>query len=560
MEHSTVPNAICELWKRFNKCKGTCDDGAINDLRMEGSAIRNLNTGNFSRKIAVHSIATTRDLADVQGVLNRTDILESILGSDWFAPFRIMFGFADIAKSIGCVGNDLFDNEQNDCIVGLRSQLGGLTGSHVTRVINQMHMGAQENQDVIVAVRSLLNTPPNSDKFSNYGYQPRPAGYGYSLNIAECIEEAQARVFSIDQLSKINIEVSQSPVSGSSNQNIRITGEGPPNISTLLLLLEIDINHTIYGRKQGSSAVFDVDMPFNSFGNKGITMVGYDFNNRKLVYGKSTVTIQPLSSIIAIHIDPAEVYVQKDKSTPLRIIGTDVNNKAYDLTNLAGVDFQFDNNYARRDGGGVFGVNLGSDTLKVSFNGKSSEKIPINVLDCRNVATIPIELLSFTGKAHKGRNQLNWQTATEQNNKGFHIERSSDGQSWQSIGWVSGKGNSSSIVVYELFDESPLNISYYRLRQVDFDEKPTISKAITLVQWSDNEIIIYPNPSSDALNITTSEALIGKEYTVTNTLGVSVLSGVIKDKSMALSIKNMPNGVYFLHILGTTTATKFIKE
>ena len=72
--------------------------------------------------------------------------------------------------------------------------------------------------------------------------------------------------------------------------------------------------------------------------------------------------------------------------------------------------------------------------------------------------------------------------------------------------------------------------------------------------------IVYPNPASDKLNMSISPELIGKEYSVINALGVSVLSSTIWGNPTALSLEDMPRGFYFLHIVGTSGATKFVKE
>jgi hypothetical protein len=51
-------------------------------------------------------------------------------------------------------------------------------------------------------------------------------------------------------------------------------------------------------------------------------------------------------------------------------------------------------------------------------------------------AAFPIELSSFSGKKIGNSNQLSWKTATENQNRGFHIERSIDGIDFQKIGFV----------------------------------------------------------------------------------------------------------------------------
>ena len=58
---------------------------------------------------------------------------------------------------------------------------------------------------------------------------------------------------------------------------------------------------------------------------------------------------------------------------------------------------------------------------------------------------LPIELLSFDGKIKDGTSYLTWKTASEINNDYFEIEKSTDGINFESIGKVTGAGNSTSV-------------------------------------------------------------------------------------------------------------------
>lgn len=95
---------------------------------------------------------------------------------------------------------------------------------------------------------------------------------------------------------------------------------------------------------------------------------------------------------------------------------------------------------------------------------------------------LPIELVYFS--AELGNNasvQLDWATASEVNNSYFEVERSTNGKEFTSINNQSGAGNSSSLRNYSFTDEAPLSgVSYYRLKQVDFDGKFTYSNLITV--------------------------------------------------------------------------------
>ncbi|MFO7978938.1 MAG: hypothetical protein R6U64_09780 [Bacteroidales bacterium] len=83
---------------------------------------------------------------------------------------------------------------------------------------------------------------------------------------------------------------------------------------------------------------------------------------------------------------------------------------------------------------------------------------------------LPIKLLAFTSRVEKDQVILQWTTATETNNDYFTVGRSHDMHAWEVIGTVSGAGNSNQPLSYQLADRMPYEgISYYRLKQTDFD-------------------------------------------------------------------------------------------
>jgi hypothetical protein len=72
------------------------------------------------------------------------------------------------------------------------------------------------------------------------------------------------------------------------------------------------------------------------------------------------------------------------------------------------------------------------------------------------------------------------------------------------VGRVKGAGNSNAILNYSLTDEQPLQgISYYRLKQVDFNGAYTYSDVQVVNRptlWQ-NEVVVSPNPVTDAANL-----------------------------------------------------------
>ena len=94
---------------------------------------------------------------------------------------------------------------------------------------------------------------------------------------------------------------------------------------------------------------------------------------------------------------------------------------------------------------------------------------------------LPIELVKFTGEPYGEFNLLKWLTATETNNNYFLLERSNDAVNFDEVGTLDGAGNSTSYINYSMLDKKPYNgITYYRLKQVDYDGKSTTSQIIAV--------------------------------------------------------------------------------
>jgi hypothetical protein len=109
-----------------------------------------------------------------------------------------------------------------------------------------------------------------------------------------------------------------------------------------------------------------------------------------------------------------------------------------------------------------------------------------------NTGALPVELLSFTATPKNQEVVLKWATASEVNNDYFTIERSSNAIHFYDLANIQGAGNSNIEMKYQTIDNNALKgISYYRLRQTDFDGS---------ISYSDIETVNIN--SSDELRIT----------------------------------------------------------
>jgi V8-like Glu-specific endopeptidase len=126
---------------------------------------------------------------------------------------------------------------------------------------------------------------------------------------------------------------------------------------------------------------------------------------------------------------------------------------------------------------------------------------------------IPVELSSFNAVVSEGNVVLNWTTATETNNKGFEVQRSSSGE-FSTIAFVQGNGTSTQQHSYTFSDGDVADGKYsYRLKQVDFSGSSEYSKVVEIDVKIPVEFGLaqnYPNPFNPSTKINFSLAVDSK--------------------------------------------------
>ena len=157
-------------------------------------------------------------------------------------------------------------------------------------------------------------------------------------------------------------------------------------------------------------------------------------------------------------------------------------------------------------------VDQTNNTAISNFNGQTlASNLQMtfrNQLTNTAVATLPEDLLSLSGYKNGSKNVLNWTVAGEMNNRGFDLQRSTDGTNYSSIGFVNSiapGGFSNSELSYTFDDGSPVGkIQYYRLRQEDIAGRSKLSNIVLITGDKPTSLAIgglFPNPARSIINV-----------------------------------------------------------
>ncbi len=171
-----------------------------------------------------------------------------------------------------------------------------------------------------------------------------------------------------------------------------------------------------------------------------------------------------------------------------------------------------------------------------------------------DISLLPVELVKFEASLNQTSVYLNWSTTSEKDNSGFEILHSTDGKTWQKIGFKPSKsinGNSNIPLDYSFSHIQPLSgINYYQLKQIDLDGKLSFSH-ITQVHLNTQSSLIevYPNPATSQIRF---ENLPEKNILViTNSMGSIVKTLENTTNHTFISTTDLSKGTYTISVLNS---------
>ncbi len=187
-------------------------------------------------------------------------------------------------------------------------------------------------------------------------------------------------------------------------------------------------------------------------------------------------------------------------------------------------------------------------------------------------AVLAVSLSNFTAVKQNNTAVLNWTTATETNNAFFEVERSDNGNVYQTIGKIAGAGNSSIKKQYSFTDNKTLTaaVTYYRLKEISNDGDYKYSAIAVVKRNADvkNTVAVLNNPVIDDVNIRISAVAAGSmQLKISNNSGQLIYqqkNSVVKGDNVlnvtAAGLPKLVKGIYNVQVIldNQTLNTRFV--
>lgn len=260
-----------------------------------------------------------------------------------------------------------------------------------------------------------------------------------------------------------------------------------------------------------------------------------------------------------IHLMSGGTFAVAGFSTPSALYVYDssgVVSASYNVvTGLRGAYRLPNGNYLVTNASGIHEITTSNTLVRTIVSGASAQYI-----DYVDFQLIPVELTSFTSKVIDNSVLLNWSTATELNNYGFEIQRTSDRSftDWSSIGFINGRGTTSEPQTYSFRDDNLASGKYYyRLKQIDFDGTYEFTHIVEAEILNPNEFNLsqnYPNPFNPITKIKFANPVDASvKLSIYNITGEKVKEIVNKfynsgNHEISFDGSDLNSGVYFYKI------------
>lgn len=179
----------------------------------------------------------------------------------------------------------------------------------------------------------------------------------------------------------------------------------------------------------------------------------------------------------------------------------------------------------------------------------------------RTSTLLPLTFIYFKTALNKETVTCLWETKNEINVKSYHVQRSYDGKTFETIYTIKALGDNTYKFDDNLTNNEQLSL-FYRIQSEDFDGKIQSSQIEQVRRnvSSNYTLNIYPNPTSSILNVNFNETI--KELKIVNQLGQTLILKSPNSNNASLNVGEFPKGIYYVIVKNKNekvASNKFMK-
>lgn len=329
---------------RFFQGLGRCDEGAVNDLRIDSDEIANLNLGS-QPSIAKHAITSIIDFNEIPFDFKIMLEKQFMLNAALFAA--------------------LFGGEPSDGIVSLSSQTGGLPANAISHFQKVLHIGAPESAEIINQVNELLLISPESESFTKAPFQ----------RISQTYNPPASNDFDVQTR---EVEILQ-PLANTVHfvgDELEIEVRTPPESTLTLVSFKNGTGLSESKELQGNEGTVTFDINDGLFGKRRIGLMAYE-NNTLLGISYIDIFVDTRENPEKLVIKPTLGYFKLGQTKIFTILGY-FNGSSAILNELPDLTYHFNNDNLLYKGENIIeAVTEGQTEMSVSFRGVESQPVSI---------------------------------------------------------------------------------------------------------------------------------------------------------------------------------------
>lgn len=191
-------------------------------------------------------------------------------------------------------------------------------------------------------------------------------------------------------------------------------------------------------------------------------------------------------------------------------------------------------------------------TYSLTFN-ENGLNIYQWMLQYNRQSPLPVTGFNLSGRqSSSGDVTLSWKTEQEINNAGFTVQRSADGQNFNSLSFISSKSVNNGGSNYVFADDHPLaGANYYRIEQKDNDGRTSYSNVVYIdAKANHTSLRIFPNPVSSVLHIETGTPFLNAKILIRNVQGQLIKQLTLSGSgNLMIPVSDLAPGYYSARII-----------